>query len=41
LLIKSDRTEGLHRFVGELLRKMGKEAMGVQMDVDVDPINLM
>lgn len=41
LLVKSDRTERLHRFIGELVRKMEKEAIGVHLDVDVDPINLM
>jgi len=41
LLIKSDRTERLHRFIGELIGKMGKEATAVHMDVDVDPMNLM
>jgi len=41
LLAKSDRTERLHQFIGELVRKMEKEAIGVQLDVDVDPMNLM
>lgn len=41
LLIKSDRSERLHRFIGELLGKIEKEAIGVHLEVDVDPISLM
>lgn len=41
LLVKSDHTERLRRFVGELVEKMEKETVNVQLDVDVDPINLM
>jgi len=41
LLVKSERTERLHRFIRELVEKIEKEAVGVHLDVDVDPINLM
>jgi primosomal protein N' (replication factor Y) len=41
LLVKSDRSERLHRFIGELVRKAEKEAIAVHLEVDVDPINLM
>ncbi len=41
LLVKSDHTERLHRFINELAGRMEKEAVGVRFDVDVDPINLM
>lgn len=41
LLVKSDSTERLHRFVGELVKKVEREAIGVHLDVDMDPINLM
>jgi primosomal protein N' (replication factor Y) len=41
LFVKSDRADRLHWFIGELVGKARKEAMGVHLDVDVDPINLM
>lgn len=41
LLIKSDRSDRLHRFIDELIRRMEKEAVGVHLEVDVDPFNLM
>jgi len=41
LLIKSDHSERLRRFLHELVGKMEKEAAGIHLDVDVDPINLM
>ncbi len=40
-LVKSNRTESLHRFIAELLERMEKEAIGVHLEVDVDPMNLM
>jgi len=41
LLIKSDRTEALHRFLGELLEKTDLESTGIQLEVDIDPVSLM
>jgi primosomal protein N' (replication factor Y) len=41
LLAKSDRSERLHRFVRDVVRKVEKETAGVQLDVDIDPISLM
>ena len=41
LLIKSGRTEALHRFLGELLDKTEMESTGIQLEVDIDPITLM
>jgi primosomal protein N' (replication factor Y) len=41
MLVKSDRADTLHRFIGELLSRVEKEAIGVRLEVDVDPLNLM
>ncbi|NIO04003.1 MAG: primosomal protein N' [Proteobacteria bacterium] len=41
LLLKSDHSEILRRFINELVRKTEGETAGVHLDVDVDPINLM
>jgi primosomal protein N' (replication factor Y) len=41
LLVKSDRTDSLRQFINELIQRIDKETVGVQLDVDVDPINLM
>lgn len=41
LLVKSGRSERLHRFLNELVREAEGEAVGVRVEVDVDPINLM
>jgi primosomal protein N' (replication factor Y) len=41
LLVKSDRTDRLRQFINELIKNIDKEAMGVHLDVDVDPVNLM
>jgi primosomal protein N' (replication factor Y) len=41
LLIKSNRTETLHRFVGELIEKTGRQPAGIQLEVDIDPVKLM
>jgi primosomal protein N' (replication factor Y) len=41
LLVKSDRSERLHRFIAELMDRAEKETSGVHLEVDVDPINLM
>ncbi len=41
ILLKSDRTETLHRFVVELIEKTGRQPTGIQLDVDIDPVTLM